>query len=131
MGLVPSWAKDPEIGIRADCTKSLFSGRGSRRIELRRVGEVVAAEGRFVVVGADGAEIESVVRYLRDLALGDASPLTCRSYGFDLPRWFRLLWCLGVDWERATSSEVAVLVGWVRRSTPTGGEQVERGKRCR
>jgi len=90
------------------------------QIELPRVGEVVAAEGRFppfVVVGADGVEIESAVRFLRDLALGDASPLTCRSYGFDLLRWFRLLWCLGVDWERATSSEVAVLVGWMKSAT--------------
>jgi hypothetical protein len=64
------------------------------RVELPRVGEVVAADGRFppfVVVGADGGEIEPSVRYLRDLALGDASPLTCRSYSFDLLRWFRLL----------------------------------------
>jgi len=87
------------------------------RVDLARVGEVVAARGRFppfVVVGADGAEVGAAVRFLRDLALGDVSPLTCRSYGFDLLRWFRLLWVLGVEWDRATSAEVAVLVGWMK-----------------
>lgn len=46
--------------------------------------------------------------------LGDVSPLTCRSYAFDLQRWFRVLWALGVGWEHATGAEVAALVGWLR-----------------
>ncbi len=48
---------------------------------------------------------------LRALALSDMSPLTSRSYGYDLLRWFRILWALDVAWERATGSEVDVLVG--------------------
>jgi len=28
--------------------------------------------------------------------LGDVSPLTCRSYAFDLLRWQRVVWCLGI-----------------------------------
>ena len=51
---------------------------------------------------------------LRDLMLGDVSPLTCRSYAFDLLRWHRLLWCLGIGWEKATEAEVAAMVGWLR-----------------
>jgi integrase len=114
------------------------------RIDLPRVGEVLAVQGRFppfVVVDAAGAEVAAAVQYLRDLALGDVSPLTCRSYGFGLLRWFRLLWVLGVDWDRATSSEVAVLVGWMksarnpqrpRRSGPVGAGAVNlrTGKRA-
>nr|WP_238598355.1 dihydrofolate reductase family protein [Saccharothrix sp. ALI-22-I] len=42
----------------------------------------------FVVVDGAGVEVEPVTRYLRDLALSDMSPLTSRSYGYDLPRWF-------------------------------------------
>ncbi|MEU6156257.1 hypothetical protein ABZ816_40435 [Actinosynnema sp. NPDC047251] len=69
-----------------------------------------------------------MTRYLRDLALSDMSPLTSRSYGYDLLRWFRVLWELEVDWERATGSEVDVLVGWMktarnpqrRRTRPAG-----------
>ena len=55
-----------------------------------------------------------VNRYLRDRMLGDVSPLTCRSYGYDLLRWFRLLWLLEVDWDKATEAEAAVMVGWLR-----------------
>jgi hypothetical protein len=76
------------------------------------VGSVVAgraADLPFVVVDADGREVEPVSAYLRDLALGDASRLTCRSYAFDLLRWHRLLWMLKTPWEKATEAEVAVL----------------------
>jgi hypothetical protein len=45
-----------------------------------------------VVADAAGREIQPVSGYLRDLQLSDSSPLTCRSYGYDLLRWFRLLW---------------------------------------
>ncbi len=51
---------------------------------------------------------------MRDLALGDASPLTCRSYAHDLLRWWRLLAVLETGWEQATIGEVTVLVGWLR-----------------
>ncbi|MDT3397964.1 hypothetical protein RKE29_15155 [Streptomyces sp. B1866] len=51
---------------------------------------------------------------MRDLLLGDVSPLTCRSYGHDLLRWFRLLWAVDVGWEQATEAETATLVGWLR-----------------
>jgi integrase len=64
----------------------------------------------------DDGEIEPVVAYLRDRALGDASPLTCRSYGHGLLRWFRLLWYLDVAWDRATETETSVLVRWLRRA---------------
>jgi len=79
----------------------------------------------FVVVDGEGAQLEPVSAYLRDLRLGDASPLTCRSYGFDLLRWHRLLWCLGIVWDRATEAEVATLVGWLRVA---GNPQRQRGR---
>jgi hypothetical protein len=46
--------------------------------------EGAAAALPYVVVDAADREIDSVSRYLPDLQLGDASPLTCRSYGHDL-----------------------------------------------
>ncbi|MFE1147666.1 tyrosine-type recombinase/integrase [Streptomyces albidoflavus] len=81
---------------------------------LGRVVETNRAHPPYAVLDPSGAEIEPITTYLRDLALGDCSPLTCRSYGYGLLRWFRLLWLLGVGWERATESEVAVLTGWLR-----------------
>ena len=72
--------------------------------------------------------------------LGDVSPLTCRSYAFDLLRWHRLLWCLGIRWEKATEAEVAAMVGWLRAarnpqrerrqpgSAPAGSVNLKTGK---
>ena len=59
--------------------------------------------------------------YLRDRMLGDVSPLTCRSYAFDLLRWFRLLWTVDVGWEQATEAEAAALVGWLRTAPNHSG----------
>ncbi|MER7450408.1 integrase [Nocardia beijingensis] len=86
-------------------------------VRLPSVGAVVAGPGTlppFLVVDERRAVVEPTVRYLRDLALSDASPLTCKSYGFDLLRWFRLLWLLEIGWDRASEAEVALLVGWMR-----------------
>jgi integrase len=96
---------------------------GSRRMllegktEPERVGEVLADSGGavpFVVVDEAGRPIESFSSFLSELIIGDASPLTCKSYGHDLLRWWRLLRYLEVAWDRATRSEVEVLVGWLR-----------------
>lgn len=70
----------------------------------------------YVLMDAVGVEVEPVSRFLRDLALSDRSPLTCRSYAMDLLRWWRLLAVLAVSWEVATTDEVAVLVGWLRHA---------------
>ncbi|MGW0252626.1 tyrosine-type recombinase/integrase [Nocardia goodfellowii] len=82
-----------------------------------RVGHVVAVETSFPpfqVLDKESTEVEPVTQYLRDLALSDLRPSSCRSYGYDLLRWFRILWTLEVQWDRATASEVDVLVGWLK-----------------
>ncbi|OEH62127.1 hypothetical protein A5N17_07975 [Arthrobacter sp. D2] len=109
------------------------------KIGLLAVGAVVPrTEGLmpFVVVGDDGAEIEDVSLFLRDLVLSDMSPWTVRSYGNDLLRWWRILGLLGIPWEQATRSEVEILVGWMRsavnpqrRGTGQRGRNQRTGKR--
>jgi len=84
---------------------------------LPTIGAVVPSGRRhppFVVVDRSGCELEPVTRYLRNLAVGDCSPLTCRSYGLGLLRWFRLLWALDIGQDRDLEAEVAVLAGWMR-----------------
>ena len=91
---------------------------GGRR-DVPQIGAVVAGSVPlmpYVVVDGAGAGVDAVNRYLRDRMLGDVSPLTCRSYGYDLLRWFRLLWLLEVDWDKATEAEAAVLAGWLRNA---------------
>ncbi|MFC4536926.1 tyrosine-type recombinase/integrase [Sphaerisporangium dianthi] len=87
------------------------------RLSVPPAGAVVtdwAAGLSFRVVDDDGHEIPAVSAYLRDLMGGEVSPLTCRSYAFGLLRWYRLLWCLAVGWDRASATEVATLVEWMR-----------------
>ena len=101
--------KESEVDLRHE----LMEGRA----QLPRAGAVVEtgeAHPPFVVVNGLEREVEPVTAYLRDLALSDSSPLTARSYGFGMLRWFRLLWLLDVAWERATEAETAVLTGWLR-----------------
>jgi integrase len=110
--MVPEINEESEVDLRSE----LMEGRA----ELPRVGAVVPARGvhpPYVVVNGYDDEIEPATAYLRDLALSDSSPLTIRSYGYGLLRWFRLLWLLDVGWENATEAEVAVLAGWMRTAS--------------
>jgi integrase len=87
------------------------------RVRLPRVGSVVAGPALslpWLVIDGAGREVEPVSSYVRDRVLGDVSPLTCRSYAYDLLRWLRVLWAVDVGWEQATEAEVAVLVGWLK-----------------
>jgi hypothetical protein len=87
------------------------------RVRLSKIGAVVADTSPslpWLVVNGAVREVEPVSSYLRDRLLGDVSPLTCRSYAFDLLRWFRVLWTVDVGWEQATEAEAAAMVGWLR-----------------
>ncbi len=89
------------------------------RCALSGLGSVVAGDEvtlPWVVFDGVDREVEAVSNYLRDRLLGDVSPLTCRSYAYDLLRWFRLLWTVDVGWEEATEAEAAALVGWFRNA---------------
>jgi integrase len=101
------------------------------RARLPRIGEVRTGPGQvlpYLVVDGASREIEAISAYLRDQVLGDGSPLTCRSYAYDLLRWFRVLWAVDVGWEQATEAEAAALVGWLR-STPNPQRQRQSTKR--
>ena len=108
--------KEHEVDLRQE----LIEGRRS----LPRVESAVKmprSHPPFVVLDGDDAEAEAVGEYLRELVLGDASLLTCRSYAYDLLRWFRLLWTVGMAWDRATESETVVMVGFLRTAANRSG----------
>jgi hypothetical protein len=96
-----------------DVREALLDGRrGLPGLGAVRAGTTATLP--FVVVDESGDEIEPFSVFLRDLMLTDMSPLTARSYGNDLLRWWRLLRVLEMAWDRATRAEVDVLVGWMR-----------------
>ncbi|MGA4846451.1 tyrosine-type recombinase/integrase [Streptomyces sp. G5(2025)] len=98
-------------------TETLHQQLIEGRIDVPRIGSVVQLKTQhppYMVMDEAGEPVEPAVPYLRDLSLSDNSPLTGRSYSYDLLRWFRVLWCLGVPWEKAVEAEVAAIVGWLR-----------------
>ncbi|WP_280332250.1 tyrosine-type recombinase/integrase [Nocardia wallacei] len=110
--------------VDSDLRRSLMNGL----VELPRTGCVVPGPGvhpPFLVLDEHRALVEPAVQFLRGLALDDALPSTVRSYGYDLLRWFRLLWLLEVEWDLASEAEVMVLVGWLR-SAPNPQRQRRR-----
>ncbi|WUO00755.1 site-specific integrase (plasmid) [Streptomyces sp. NBC_00299] len=95
-----------------DLRHELIEGRA----DVPRVGSVIELETIpwYTVVDGEGTAVAPVVPYLRGLILDDNRPATAKSYAHDLLRWHRLLWFLGIDWDRATEAEASALVGWLR-----------------
>jgi hypothetical protein len=50
----------------------------------------------YALVGPNCVPVEPVQDYLAELLAADCSPLTLRSYAFDLLDWFRFLAAAGV-----------------------------------
>ncbi|MGB8941889.1 MAG: site-specific integrase [Streptomyces sp.] len=44
----------------------------------------------------------------------DCSPLTPRSYGMDLLRWWRYLWAFEIEWDRATREDARDFTLWMK-----------------
>jgi hypothetical protein len=70
----------------------------------------------WVVLDSTGTAIEPISEFLRELLACGNNPASCRSYGYDLLRWFRFLAAVGVLWSRAQRSEVRDFVLWLRTS---------------
>jgi integrase/recombinase XerC len=70
----------------------------------------------WVVLDGAGEPIGPVSGFLTDLLACGSSPASCRSYGYDLLRWFRFLAAVDVAWDRASRGEVRDFVLWLRAS---------------
>jgi site-specific recombinase XerD len=91
-------------------------GRDLARLVVARAGRLVAtgdAREPYRVVGPDGAVVEAVSVFLRDLLASGKSELTLRSYSVDLLRWWRFLDAVDVDWGRASRVEARDFSCWI------------------
>src|SRR5262249_35808690 len=88
-------------------------------IRLPLWGRVARAGGpvAWVVLDNDGEPVEPVVRFLRDFVARGNAVGSVRSYCYALCRWWRLLYAIGVEWDRAASVEVRDFVLWLQRTT--------------
>jgi Phage integrase, N-terminal SAM-like domain len=60
----------------------------------------------YALVGPDSVPVAPVQDYLAELQSADCSPLTLKSYAFDLLDWFRFLAAAGIGWQDATRAHV-------------------------
>lgn len=88
-------------------------------IVVPRWGRVVPADGPvpWTVLTDEGNELNVVQRYLREFVARGGSPLSTRSYAFDLLRWWRWLKAIEVEWNQATSNDVKDYVLWLGLTT--------------
>lgn len=95
------------------------AGRDVARLRLPIVGSVVATSETglpFTVVDAASRPVEPISEFVREMAAGDMSDSSCRSYAHDLLRWWRFLSAIGVDWEQVQRVDVRDLVLWLRQA---------------
>jgi site-specific recombinase XerD len=68
----------------------------------------------YRLLDASGAVIVAAAVYFAELQAADSSPLTVRSYGMDLLRWWRFLHVVDVPWSQATRVEARDFMRWMR-----------------
>jgi site-specific recombinase XerD len=86
-------------------------------MEVPAAGRLAATGDRYEpyrVVGPDGAAVEPVTAFFRDLLAAGRAVSTVRSYGMDLLRWFRFIWAAGLAWNQVTPSDARDFSRWLR-----------------
>jgi hypothetical protein len=76
-------------------------GRELAGLMVARVGRVAQTSDPtppWVVLDGSGVQIDAADVYLKELLACRSSVASCRSYAFDLLRWFRFLAALDVGW---------------------------------
>jgi integrase len=94
-------------------------GRDVAGLRLPVVGRVVATDEvglPYIVVDAAGGQVEPISEFVREMSAGDMPDSSCRSYVFDLLRWWRFLAAVSVEWDRAQRLDVRDLVLWLRQA---------------
>ena len=81
----------------------------------------------YRLVDGDGVLVLPAAEFLRDLQAAGRSAATQRSYAYDLLRWFRFCWAVGVPWGQATRVEARDFCCWIQRAAkPARGGAGER-----
>ncbi|WDF43613.1 site-specific integrase [Streptomyces sp. T12] len=91
--------------------------RDLKNFVLPELGQLLKTEDPwepYRMVDANGAPVEPVAVYFKDLMAADSSPLTVRSYGMDLLRWWRFLWAQGFVWDRAVRGDARDFTLWMQ-----------------
>jgi site-specific recombinase XerD len=95
----------------------MWDGRDLAALVVPAAGKLIETGDRyepFRLAGPDGASVEPVTAFFRDLLAAGCSKATVRSYGMDLLRWFRFIWAAGLAWDQATQPDARDFSRWLR-----------------
>ena len=96
--------------------EDLTPGRELAELAVPQVGRIEQTDDPWMpcqLLDPDGVPVEPVSEFFRDLQAAGRSPATVRSYGMDLLRWFRFVWAIGIEWDRATRVEARDFCRWM------------------
>lgn len=88
-------------------------------LDVARVGRVEETGDRllpFRLVDEHGVEEPAVTEFLRHMLADDASPVSLRSYAYELLPWFRFLRAVEVPWHLASRVEARDFALWLKTS---------------
>lgn len=68
----------------------------------------------YQVLDGVGRPVVAVSDFLDELQAAGRAATTLRSYAMDLLRWFRFLWAIGVDWNRAGRVDARDFARWMQ-----------------
>lgn len=84
---------------------------------IPRAGQLIATDEDwepYRLLDGDGCPVAPVAAFLREVQAAGRSVATLRSYGMDLLRWWRFLFAVEVNWDRATRREARDFSCWIQ-----------------
>lgn len=97
--------------------------------EVGRLAETDDPWEPYRLLDPSGELVGSVAVYFADLQAASKPATTIRSFGMDLLRWYRFLWVLEIEWNRATRAEARDFMRWMQiADKPTRVHWRHRGK---
>ncbi|MGW1614622.1 tyrosine-type recombinase/integrase [Streptomyces sp. NPDC002285] len=79
-----------------------------------RLEETGRASEPYHLINPAGAVEEPVALYFAEMQAAQRPAKTIRSYGMDLLRWYRFLWAVGIEWDRAERADARDFARWLR-----------------
>lgn len=92
-------------------------GRDLSTFELPEIGKLYETGDPwepYRLLDPAGGPVQPVEVYFTDLLASHTPATTLRSYGNDLLRWWRFLWVLGIEWDRATRTDARDFMLWMQ-----------------
>lgn len=82
--------------------------------EIGRLVETGEPQEPYSLLDPNGLPVAPVASFFAELQAASRPAATIRSYGMDLLRWYRFLWAVDVDWDRATRGEARDFSRWLQ-----------------